>query len=111
MAGEGLELNDLSACCQYGTGSRRRKAMGADDKLFVELDIPDHANAFGAAADKANADTSIGGRWAHVTRKFRDAEEEAPSVAGQYEPMVWRSTLVAEMLMFSPDALVATGNV
>ena len=34
-----------------------------------------------AAANKVSSDIKIGGCWAHVTRKFRDAEAEAPGTA------------------------------
>lgn len=101
-----LQLDDTPVMCQAGRGephfraylwtfvnpqvnavvyrftAGRASQLIADEmKGFNGTLVGDGYSGNAAAADKVNVDIPIGGCWAHVTRKFREAQEEAPGTA------------------------------
>lgn len=101
-----LQLDDTPVMCQAGRGephfraylwtfinpqvnavvyrftAGRASQLIADEmKGFRGTLVGDGYSGNAAAADKVDVDIPIAGCWAHVTRKFRDAEDEAPGTA------------------------------
>ena len=105
-SGTVLQLDDTPVMCQAGRGEPnfqaylwtfvnpqvnavvyRFTAGRASQLLADEIGgfrgtiVGDGYSGNTAAANKVSSDIKIGGCWAHVTRKFRDAENEAPGTA------------------------------
>jgi transposase len=101
-----LQLDDTPVMCQAGRGepnfraylwtfvnpqvnavvyrftAGRASQLIADEmKCFRGTLVGDGYSGNAAAADKVSADIPIAGCWSHATRKFRDAEDEAPGTA------------------------------
>jgi transposase len=101
-----LQLDDTPVMCQAGRGepnfraylwtffnpqvnavvyrftTGRASQLIADEMQgFCGTLVGDGYSGNAAAADKVSSDIRIGGCWAHVTRKFREAEDEAPGTA------------------------------
>ena len=101
-----LQLDDTPVMCQAGRGepnfraclwtfvnpqvnavvyrftAGRASQLIADEmRGFKGTLVGDGYRGNAAAADKVSADIPIGACWAHVTRKFREAEEGAPGTA------------------------------
>lgn len=101
-----LQLDDTPVMCQAGRGepnfraylwtflnpqvnavvyrftAGRASQLIADEmKGFRGTLVGDGYSGNAAAADKVDVDIPIAGCWAHVTRKFRDAEDEAAGTA------------------------------
>jgi transposase len=105
-AGPVMQLDDTPVMCQGGRGEPHFQAYlwtfvnpqvngvvyrftaGRASQLLAE-EIGDFSGTLvgdgysgnSAAADKAPGSITIAGCWAHVNRKFRDAEKEAPGTA------------------------------
>lgn len=105
-AGPVMQLDDTPVMCQGGKGEPHFQAclwafvnpevLGvafrftpgrASEPLSTEIGdfsgtlVGDGYSGNRAAADKATGEIAIAGCWAHVNRKFRDAESEAPGTA------------------------------
>jgi transposase len=104
-AGVVLQLDDTPVMCQAGCGEpklprvfvdvrqsagerrrlsihRRASQLLADEiRGFRGMLIGDGYSGNSAAANKVGGDIVVGGCWAHVARKFRDAEAESPGTA------------------------------
>jgi hypothetical protein len=105
-AGPVMQLDDTPVMCQGGRGEPNFQAClwtfvnpevpgvayrftsgRASGPLAIELGdftgtlVGDGYSGNRAAADKTTGEIAIAGCWAHVTRKFRDAEKEAPGTA------------------------------
>jgi transposase len=105
-AGPVMQLDDTPVMCQGGRGEKLFQAYlwtfvnpevsgiayrftsgRASDLLAEELAdfegtlVGDGYGGNRAAAEKVPGTISLGGCWAHTTRKFRDAQSEAPGTA------------------------------
>lgn len=105
-AGPVMQLDDTPVMCQGGRGEPHFQAClwtfvnpevdgvvyrftpgRASEPLAAEIGgfsgtlVGDGYSGNRAAADKATGEIAIAGCWAHVNRKFRDAEKEAPGTA------------------------------
>ena len=105
-AGPVMQLDDTPVMCQGGRGEPNFQAClwtfvnpevagvayrftpgRASGPLAIELGdftgtlVGDGYSGNRAAADKTTGEIAIAGCWAHVNRKFRDAEKEAPGTA------------------------------
>ncbi|MBX3463279.1 MAG: IS66 family transposase [Planctomycetes bacterium] len=101
-----LQLDDTPVMCQAGRGEpnfraylwtfvnpqvnavvyrftagRASQLLADEIGAFRGLLIGDGYSGNRAAADKASGDIVVGGCWAHVARKFREAEAESPGTA------------------------------
>jgi transposase len=63
------------------TAGRASQLLADELKGFNGTLVGDGYRGNAAAADKVDVDIPIGACWAHVTRKFRDAEDEASATA------------------------------
>jgi transposase len=105
-AGVVLQLDDTPVMCQAGRGEpnfraylwtfvnpqvnavvyrftagRASQLLADEIRGFRGMLIGDGYSGNSAAADKVDGDIVVGGCWAHVARKFRDAEAESPGTA------------------------------
>ena len=105
-AGPVMQIDDTPVMCQGGKGEQNFQAYlwtfvnpevdgvvyrftsgRASELLADELGdfhgvlVGDGYSGNRAAANKTGGEITIAGCWAHVTRKFRDAESEAPGTA------------------------------
>jgi transposase len=101
-----LQLDDTPVMCQAGRGQPNFRAYlwtfvnpqvnavvyrftaGRASQLLADeigsfrgMLVGDGYSGNSAAADKVSGDIVVAGCWAHVARKFREAEEEAPGTA------------------------------
>jgi transposase len=101
-----LQLDDTPVMCQGGAGEPNFQAClwtfvnpevagvafrftpgrasalpAAEIGDFAGVLVGDGYSGNAAAADKASGQITVAGCWAHVNRKFRDAETEAPGTA------------------------------
>ena len=63
------------------TAGRASQLLADEIGSFRGMLVGDGYSGNSAAANKVASDIVIAGCWAHVTRKFRDAEKEAPGTA------------------------------
>jgi transposase len=114
-AGPVMQLDDTPVMCQGGRGEPNFQAclwtfvnpevsgvayrftpgrasgpLAAEIGDFTGTLLGDGYSGNRAAADKVAGDIDIGGCWAHVNRKFRDAESEAPGTAKLFRTDVQR---------------------
>ena len=105
-AGPVMQLDDTPVMCQGGRGESHFQAclwtfvnpevdgvayrftpgrasgpLAAEISGFSGTLVGDGYSGNRAAADKTTGEIAIAGCWAHVNRKFRDAEKEAPGTA------------------------------
>lgn len=114
-AGPVMQLDDTPVMCQGGRGQPNFQAylwtfvspevggavyrftpgrasgpLAAEIGDFTGTLVGDGYSGNRAAADKVAGDIAIAGCWAHVNRKFRDAESEAPGTAKLFRTDVQR---------------------
>lgn len=63
------------------TAGRASQLLADEIGCFRGMLVGDGYSGNSAAADKVSDDIVVAGCWAHVARKFRDGEEEAPGTA------------------------------
>jgi transposase len=134
-AGPVMQLDDTPVMCQGGRGEpnfqaclwtfvnpevdgvayrftpgRASEPLAAEIGNFTGTLVGDGYSGNSAAADKAAGHIAIAGCWAHVTRKFRDAETEAPGTARLFRNDIRKLYEIereADETRLTPDARTA----
>lgn len=134
-AGPVMQLDDTPVMCQGGRGEpnfqaclwtfvnpevdgvayrftpgRASEPLAAEIGDFTGTLVGDGYSGNSAAADKAAGAIAIAGCWAHVNRKFRDAETEAPGTARLFRNDIRKLYEIereADEARLTPDARAA----